>query len=239
MTDPSRDRSEPAGSEPTFSDSFAAAAKGSGIGKVTPGEAPTGHALIAAMGGIRGLVESILPGLGFLIIYTITFELLPSVLIPVALAVVFVIVRLVSRSPATPAIAGVVGLAISALIAIFTGRAEDNFILGFVLNAAYFIALGVSMAFRWPLIGVIAGLLTGDVAGWRDDRAKVKVANIATTLWMGLFGLRLLVELPLYFSGQIQWLAATKLLMGVPLYAGLLWVTWLLMRTAYTRPRES
>ncbi|HPU03196.1 MAG TPA: DUF3159 domain-containing protein, partial [Rhodoglobus sp.] len=62
---------------PSIRDSFAAAARRSGLGKVAPGENPSGSALLAAMGGVRGLVESILPGLGFLVVYTITQQLLP------------------------------------------------------------------------------------------------------------------------------------------------------------------
>ena len=57
---------------PTFRDAMSAAAQRSGLGRVTPGETPTAGALLAAIGGIRGLVESILPGLGFLVKFTFT-----------------------------------------------------------------------------------------------------------------------------------------------------------------------
>jgi len=221
---------------PSIRDSFAAAARRSGLGKVAPGENPSGSALLAAMGGVRGLVESILPGLGFLVVYTITQQLLPSVLFPLGLAVIFVLVRVVTRQPWTSAVAGVVGIALSAGLALLTGRAEDNFVFGFLINAAFLLALLISLAARWPLIGVIASLITGEGSTWRQDRAKVKVAVIATILWCGLFGLRLAVELPLYFAGNTQALATLKLILGVPLYAALLWVTWLLVRTAYARP---
>ena len=221
---------------PSIRDSFAAAARRSGLGKVAPGENPSGSALLAAMGGVRGLVESILPGLGFLVVYTITQQLLPSVLFPLGLAVIFVLVRVVARQAWTSAVAGVVGIALSAGLALLTGRAEDNFVFGFLINAAFLLALLISLAARWPLIGVIASLITGEGSTWRQDRAKVKVAVIATVLWCGLFGLRLAVELPLYFAGNTQALATLKLILGVPLYAVLLWVTWLLVRTAYARP---
>jgi hypothetical protein len=56
---------------------------------------------------------------------------------------------------------------------------------------------------------------------------------VATVLWVGLFGLRLLVQVPLYLSASIGGLAATKLVMGLPLYAAWLWVTWLLYRAVY------
>ncbi len=222
----------------SFSDALAAAARGSGLGKVAPGETPSATALLSAIGGVRGLVESILPGLGFLVVYTITGELLPSVLAPLAVALLFVVARLVGRTPVTTALAGVIGVGLSAGLALFTGRAEDNFVLGFVINVVWLVALLISLFARWPLIGVVAGLLTGEGSRWRSDRAKFRVATIATLLWVGLFALRLAVQVPLYFAGQVDWLAGTKLLMGVPLYAGVLWVTWLLMRAVYARPQQ-
>jgi hypothetical protein len=220
---------------PSLRDGLRAAAQRSGFGRVTPGEAPTGAALLAAMGGVRGLVESILPGFAFLVVYTITQQLLPSVLIPVGIAVLFLVIRLVMRSPWTPAIAGIIGIGLSAGLALLTGRAEDNFVPGFIINAVFLVALLVSLVVRWPLIGVIASLVTGEGSGWRQDRAKVRVAVIATALWCGLFAVRLGVELPLYFSGATQALAGVKLILGVPFYAAMLWVTWLLVRTVYTR----
>jgi hypothetical protein len=220
---------------PSLRDGLRAAAQRSGFGRVTPGEAPTGAALLAAMGGVRGLVESILPGFAFLVVYTITQQLLPSVLIPVGIAVLFLVIRLVMRSPWTPAIAGIIGIGLSAGLALLTGRAEDNFVPGFIINAVFLVALLVSLVVRWPLIGVIASLVTGEGSGWRQDRAKVRVAVIATALWCGLFVVRLGVELPLYFSGATQALAGVKLILGVPFYAAMLWVTWLLVRTVYTR----
>lgn len=223
--------------EPNIRDAFAAAARNSGVGKVEPGETPTGSALLAAMGGVRGLIESILPGLAFLVVYTITQQLLPSVLIPLAIAVIFVVVRVASRQPWTSAVAGVIGIGLSAGLSLITGRAEDNFVLGFLINAVFLIALLVSLAVRWPLIGVIASLITGEGSGWRDDKAKVRVAVISTILWAGLFALRLAVELPLYFAGNTSALATLKLILGVPLYAAMLWVTWLLVRTAYARAK--
>lgn len=222
---------------PTFRDAMSAAARRSGLGKVTPGETPTAGALLAAIGGVRGLAESILPGLGFLVTYTVTQNLVPSVLAPLGLALVFIVVRLVMRQPVTTALAGALGIGISAALALLTGNANDNFVPGFFINAGVLLVMIVSLLVRRPFVGVIVGLLLND-DDWRANAAKARVAAVATVLWAALSATRLAVQVPLYLAGSTEALAATKLVMGVPLYAGLLWVTWLLVRTAW-RAREA
>ena len=224
--------------EPGFRDAFAAAARKSGFGQVEPGEAPTAGALLRAVGGVRGIIESVLPVLGFVIIYTLTANVLWSVAAPVALSLIFVIIRIATRTPFIPAVGGLILVVVSAIISLVTGQGKDNFLLGFWINGAGIVILVVSLIARRPLIGLIAGFLTGDSEGWRADKAKFRVAVIATILWICVFGLRLAVELPLYFADLTSALGTMKLILGVPLYATALWVTWLLMRTAYARPVE-
>lgn len=231
-----RDESDAA--QPSFKESFAAAMRRTGLGQVAPGEVPTARSLLAAMGGVRGLIESIVPGLGFLIMYSLTRSILPSVLIPLVLSVIFVLVRLVTRSAPSQAFTGVLGIGISAALALMTGRPEDNFLPGIIINVVSLAVLLVSLVLRWPLIGVIVGFLTNEGLEWREDKAKRRVLVIATWLWAGLFSLRLVVEYPLYLASETEVLAAAKLLLGVPLYAALLWVTWLLVRAAYFRAQN-
>jgi len=225
------DESPPTG----FRDAFADAMRKSGLGQVAPGEVPTAGSLLRAVGGLRGLVESILPGLGFLIIYTLTKSLIFSVLAPVTLAVVFVFVRLATKTPLTQALAGIAGIVLSALLALITGRAEANFIPGIVINVVSLTVLLVSILIRLPLIGVIFGFLTNDSFEWRKAKAKRRVLYLTTWLWAALFALRLAVEVPLYLAQNAELLAGAKLILGVPLYAGMLWVTWLLVRSVYGR----
>ncbi|MEY2849129.1 MAG: hypothetical protein RI885_1796 [Actinomycetota bacterium] len=222
--------------EPGFRELFGEAVRGAGIAKVEPGQIPTASSLLAAVGGVRGLVEAILPGLGFLVLYTTTRDLLLSVVIPIVIALGFVVARLIARTSLTGALAGVVGVVVSAALALFTGRPEDNFIPGIVINSVWLVALLISLAVRYPLIGVVVGVLANDGLEWRRDAAKRRVLTLATLLWVGLFGIRLAVELPLYFARETELLAGAKLVLGVPFYAGVLWVTWLLVRTVYGRP---
>jgi hypothetical protein len=232
------DPDETAGSTPArgssvFAEGMAEAARRAGFSQAAEGAPITGHVLLAAMGGIRGLIEAVLPGLVFLLTYTFTLELIPALIAPVLIGLVFAGVRLVQRQTVSQAVGGLVGIAISAGLALLTGRAEDFYLPGFWTNGAYAAALLLSIAVGWPLIGLAVGFLMGDGLAWREDPAKRRVLTLLTLCWAGLFVLRLAVQLPLYFAGNIEWLGATKLLMGVPLYAPLLVLSWLMVRAVY------
>ncbi|MBI5160151.1 MAG: DUF3159 domain-containing protein [Micrococcales bacterium] len=215
----------------TFSTAFAQAARRSALGHLTPGEAPSGRALLGAMGGVRGLVESIVPGVVFLVVFTFTRNVPLSVGAPGVVSLLFIAARLVQRQPVTLAVAGLFGVLLSAILAIVTGRAANNFLFGFGIDTVLSLVMLVSLAVRRPLIGVLVGLLTGDGDGWRAGPAKRRVAVIATVLWAAFPLARLAVQVPLYLADLPAALGVAKLIMGVPLYAGVVWVTWLLVRS--------
>src|SRR5690625_7761955 len=51
-----------------------------------------------------------------------------------------------------------------------------------------------------------------------------------------VFAARLIVQLPMYWSHDVAALGTARLVMGVPLYALVLWFGWLISRPA-TRPQ--
>ena len=216
-----------------FGRQLAAAAERAGLGSIAREETLSGRDLRAALGGIRGLAEAILPGLVFLLVYTLTRDLTWSLVASFGLAVVFTLVRLVARSQPTQAIAGLIGVAASAALALWSGRAEDNYVLGFYTNAAYGSAMLISLLVGWPLLGLIVGFLMGDGTAWKRDRRKYRAMQLLTLIWLGLFVARLAVQVPFYFAGNVEALGATRLLMGVPLYALVLVFSWLLVRAVY------
>ena len=232
---------EPA--SPTFQESLAAAARQSGFAQLKPGETPSAGAVLAAIGGVRGIVESGVPGVAFLVIYLTLHDLLIAVLVPAFLALAFVVARAGARSNPSSAVTGAVLLAITAVLALLTGRAVNNFVPGIVINAIGFVVMLVSILVRWPVIGVAVGLLFGDFEGWRKDAAKRRILTLATWLWVGLFAVRLAIEVPLYFANDVAALGIVRLITSVPLYALVLWATWLLVRGVYagdsTSPEDS
>lgn len=186
--------------------------------------------VLASVGGPRGLIESILPGLLFTVLYTASRDLLPALIAAVAAAAAFSVLRLVSRTPLTQALSGLAGVGICAVVAMRTGNAEDFFLPGFFVNAAYIVALAGSVAFRWPLAGLLFGFIRGEGVQWRTEPVRVKAYSIATWLIVAVMALRLAVQLPLYFAGNIAALGTARVLMGLPLYALGLWLAWLVSR---------
>ncbi|WP_438855624.1 DUF3159 domain-containing protein [Agromyces sp. M3QZ16-3] len=220
-----------------FGRQVAAAAEKSGLGRIARDETLTPADLVGALGGIRGLAEAILPGLVFLVVYTFTRELGWALGSSLGLAVVFTALRLFTRSQPTQAIAGLIGVAASAALSLWTGRAEDNYVIGFYTNAAYAVAILISLLVRWPLVGLVVGFLMGDGTAWRGERRKYRAMQFLTVVWLGMFVARLLVQVPFYYAGNVEALGATRLLMGVPLYALLLVFSWLVVRAVYPAKR--
>ncbi|MFC4223685.1 DUF3159 domain-containing protein [Lysinibacter cavernae] len=201
------------------------------LSRAASGEALTKSALLDSIGGYRGILESILPGIVFLVTYVLTHELVPSVIAPVAIGLVFFVIRLAQRQPLVSALSGLVGIAFCVVIALLTGRALDYYVTGFFTNIAWGLGLLISVLVGWPLIGVAIGFLTGQGTAWRKDRRSFRVMMLVTLLWVGVFGLRLLVQLPMYYAEQIEALGVARLVMGIPLFVVAIGASWLIVRS--------
>nr|WP_243226173.1 DUF3159 domain-containing protein [Microbacterium sp. CIAB417] len=204
---------------------------------IDPEEGGATHRVVwSAIGGWRGILESVLPSLAFVVLFTIRPEpLILSLGVSVGLAAVFTVVRLLQKSPPSAAIGGLVAAGAAAALALFTGRGEDNFVPGFLTNTLYGTALLVSALVGWSLIGLAAGFLMGEGTAWRGDRRKKRAFFWLAIAWAGLFFARLAVQLPLYFAGDVTALGTLKLIMGLPLFAPMIAVTWLVVRALYPR----
>lgn len=190
----------------------------------------------SAIGGWRGVLESVLPSLAFVILFTLRPEpLILSLGVSVGLAAVFTVVRLVQKSPPSAAIGGLVAAGAAALLALWTGRGADNFVPGLITNAVYGTAMIVAALIGWSLIGLAVGFLMGEGTAWRSDRRRRRAFFWLGIAWGLLFLLRLSVQLPLYLTDQVTLLGTLKLIMGLPLFAPMIAVTWLVVRALYPR----
>lgn len=228
--------SDPARQE--VGDAIAQAARRTGLGAVADGEPFDGRALLRTMGGVRGILEAVVPGVAFVLLFTITGELVLSLVASVGMAVLFTVARVLGRTPVVQAVGGLLGVVVSAALALVTGRAVDNFVPGLITNLVYGLVFVVSVLVRWPLIGVAAGYLMGEATAWRSDRRKRRLFSALTLAWAGLFLLRLAVQYPLFLAEDTTALGTWKLVLGLPLYAPLLVLTVLAVRAEYRTSAE-
>jgi hypothetical protein len=172
-----------------------------------------------AIGGWRGMVDSGLPAAVFVIAYLVTSQQLrPSVIAALVAGLLIAVVRLARHESLQQVGAGFFGVAISAFVATRTGRAENYFLIGILINIAYMLVYAISCIVRWPLLGVIIGYVRGDATGWRKDPRQYRAYATASWIWVAMFGLRLVIQLPMYFAGAVGMLGVAKLALGWPLF---------------------
>ena len=187
--------------------------------------------LLSELGGPQGIADSSIPGLAFVIVYTIFGnDIQLSSIVAVALGAVIAGIRLIRGEQLRFAFSGFIGVAIAAFIASRSGKAEDFFLPGLLFNAGYALVYLVSILIRWPLIGVLVGPLIGEGMTWRQDPEKVALYSKASWIWFGMFIVRLAVQLPLYLAGAVVALGVAKTAMGLPIFALTLWLTYLLLK---------
>lgn len=175
------------------------------------------HRLSAALGGWRGLVDSAVAPLAFLVGWLTTRDLMVSVGASLAVMLVALVVRVARRETLQFALGGIVVTAVAAFIASRTGRAQDVFLPGILLNLALAVVFAVSMVSRWPVVGFLVGAVTEEPTAWRRDRGVVSLCQKLTGLLLAGYLVRAGVQLPLYLAGHTTALAVTKLVLGWPL----------------------
>jgi hypothetical protein len=167
----------------------------------------------------NSIIDTSLPTVAFLIAYLVTgSQLRPSLVAAVAAGLLVAVLRAVRRESVRHIFSGFLGVAIAAWLANRTGRAEDFFLPGLLLNLGYGAAFAISAAVRQPLVGLGIRLMTGDGGAWRDFEPLRRAAYRATWMWAALFAVRVVVQLPLYLGGFVAALGVAKLVLGFPLF---------------------
>jgi Protein of unknown function (DUF3159) len=198
-----------------------------------------------AVGGPRGVVEAILPGLLFVGGFTLTRDLTPSLVAALVASGLLVVARVLARGTVRPAVAGLVGVGVCAIFAAHSGEAADFYLPGLLVNVGYatvyalstlrFPRIGPVPAWGpFPVIGLLVGPLVGEGLSWRGDPRRLRAYRRVTWMWVAMFLLRLAVQLPLYAAGMVGALGAARLAMGLPLFALTAWLSWLVLRSVPT-----
>lgn len=191
--------------------------------------------VISALGGKRGLIDSGLPALVFLIVFNISGKNINTAIYSaVALSIILTAIRLVKRETIQHAFSGLVGVAICALFSKRSGNAADFYLPGLYINIGYGLFYTIANLAKWPILGVMLGPILGENFMWRKDPARLAAYIKAGWLWVGMFSIRLLVQYPLYKSGNINALGTARLAMGYPLFIATAWATWQVLKKTPT-----
>ncbi len=188
------------------------------------GEPAAKPALVDALGGKRGLVDSGLPAVAFVLVNSVVqafadrdTALNAAIVSAIAIGVGVIVLRLVRKESLQQAISGFLGLAIAVFFARRSGEARGFFLPGIFINIAYgLVFLGSALIGR-PVVGAIYAAVDGLDKRWRNDPRLRRIFALASVGWALVFASRAVVQGVLYAMDRPGLLAAAKLLMGWPL----------------------
>ena len=195
--------------------------------------------VVNALGGKSGIFDSTVPSIFFLIAYNISHDLKLCLYLSIGLAAILMVIRLVRRTTLVHSIGGFIAAVFCAYFAWKTGSAKSYYAPSLWKNSAFAAVYGLSIAARFPLIGLILGPILGENLDWRNSKNRYLAYRNATWVWFALFIVRLAIQYPLYKANQLNALGVANVFLGVPLYLVVLWATWMIIKRVPVARKES
>nr|WP_221378761.1 DUF3159 domain-containing protein [Actinoplanes polyasparticus] len=182
------------------------------------------------LGGVRGLIESSLPVLTFVMLNVILGDTVAGLEKRTALywaiggavftALAIGAFRLARKQPVRHAVNGLFGIAIGAFLAWRTGNAEDFYLPGILLTFAQAAALLISVMVRKPIIGYVWGIMANKgQQDWFGNARLFKTFQWLTLVWVVSLSLRAGIQFVLWQMGEANALGIVRILISWPIYA--------------------
>ena len=190
--------------------------------------------VLAAFGGKKGLIDTGIPSVIFLVVFNVTDELQSALIVSVAVSAVLTIIRLAMRKTIQHAVSGLIGSLICAWFANRTGNASDLYIPKLLTNLGYGSVYLIANLAGWPILGLLLGPILGENLQWRKDPARARAYKRASWLWVGMFFIRIAVQYPIYRSGNVNLLGTVNLAMGYPLFLATAYGSWMILKSVPT-----
>ena len=182
------------------------------------------------LGGVRGLIESSLPVLIFVMLNVILGDTVVGLEKRTALywaiggavfsALAIGAFRLARKQPVRHAVNGLFGIAIGAFLAWRTGNAEDFYLPGILLTFAQAAALLISVMVRKPIIGYVWGIMANKgQQDWFGNARLFKTFQWLTLVWVVSLSLRAGIQFVLWQMGEANALGIVRILISWPIYA--------------------
>lgn len=188
--------------------------------------------VIKALGGKKGLIDSGLPAVIFLVTFNLRNNLREAIIAALSLSIFLAILRLAKKDTIQHSVSGILGVLVCAYFANRSGNASDFYIPKLLTNLAYGTAYLVANLVGWPLLGIVLGPLLGENFEWRKNPVRKRVYTRASWIWVAMFFSRIAVQYPIYRSGNVNLLGTVNLAMGYPLFIATAYASWLVIKTA-------
>ena len=190
--------------------------------------------IIGAFGGKKGLIDSGIPSIIFLLTFNIRKDLQEALIASIAVSAILTIIRLVMRDTIQHAVSGFIGVLICAWFANRTGNPSDLYIPKLLTNLGYGTLYLLANLAGWPILGLMLGPILGENLLWRNHPERKRAYIQAGWLWVGMFFTRIAVQYPIYKSGNLNLLGTVNLAMGYPLFIATAYGSWLILRRVPT-----
>ena len=186
--------------------------------------------VLSAFGGKKGLIDSGVPSIVFLITFNINKDLQSALIAAIGISALLTITRLAMRDTIQHAISGFVGILICAWFANRTGNPSDLYIPKLLTNLGYGMLYLLGNLAGWPILGLMLGPILGENLLWRNHPERKRAYIQAGWLWVAMFFTRIAVQYPFYKSGNLNLLGTVNLAMGYPLFIATAYGSWLIIR---------
>jgi hypothetical protein len=187
--------------------------------------------VVTALGGKKGIIDSTIPSLVFLLTYNITHNLRACLYVSIATAALLFVYRLIKRDTLMHSISGFIGIAFCGWFAWKTGEAKGYYAPSLWKNSGFMLVYLISILVKYPLIGVLLGPILGENLKWRKDPKRLAAYTRAAWIWFALFAIRLAIQYPLFKMNQLNALGIANIFLGFPLYLATLWGTWMVIKS--------
>lgn len=187
--------------------------------------------VLSAFGGKKGLIDSGIPSVIFLVVFNLRDDLQDALYASVAVSILLTIIRLISRDTVQHAFSGLIGALICAWFANRTGNPSDVFVPKLLTNLGYGTVYLIANLAGWPILGLMLGPILGENFLWRNDPARKKAYQKASWIWVAMFFTRIAVQYPIYRSGNVNLLGTVNLAMGYPLFIATAYASWMILKT--------
>lgn len=188
--------------------------------------------VLSAFGGKKGLIDSGIPSIIFLVAFNLTHHLHAALFASIATSAILTIIRLIKRDTLQHALSGLVGVLICAWFANRTGNPSDLYIPKLLTNLGYGTVYLLGNLTGWPILGLMLGPILGENLQWRKHPERKKAYLRASWLWVVMFFTRIAIQYPIYRSGNVNLLGTVNLAMGYPLFIATAYGSWLVLKNA-------